>query len=193
MLARLARMVQFLSVIVGPTSAAFLGLALMPVLLSVVIKRFPQFLWMSLWISGIGPIEIEPYGPGLAVCLKIGHRAPTLTHTISRSLSDNSQNPVVATITCSRTISWCFLWQHEMLQLPMSDRLLVHMKSSGEFIHCSMTGIESRCGLSRVDSQPAWLRTGNRASNTGDQVVDLSSVLQNDSSATMRACVPDLP
>ncbi len=55
----------------------------------------------------------------------------------SRSLSDNSQNPVVAAITCSRTISWCFLWQHEMLrfdkltapsavegQLPMSDRLL---------------------------------------------------------------------
>ena len=46
----------------------------------------------------------------------------------SRSLSDNSQNPVVAAITCSRTISWCFLWQHEMLQLPMSDRLL----ASGE-------------------------------------------------------------
>ncbi len=43
---------------------------------------------------------------------------------LPRSLSDNSQNPVAAPITCSRTISWCFLWQHEMLQLPMSDRLL---------------------------------------------------------------------
>ncbi len=33
--------------------------------------------------------------------------------------------PIAAPIFCRRTISWCFLWQHEMLQLPMSDRLLV--------------------------------------------------------------------
>ena len=29
--------------------------------------------------------------------------------------------------TCSRTILWCFLSQHEMLQLPMSDRLLAEL------------------------------------------------------------------
>ena len=30
-----------------------------------------------------------------------------------------------AAIPCSRTILWCKIWQHEMLQLRMPDRLLV--------------------------------------------------------------------